>query len=438
LTRSRHSTALSRLLTLDASGIKLGLDNISALCAALGHPERTFTTLHVAGTNGKGSVTAMVHAALVAAGVRASRYISPHLVDLAERFVIESAPPDPDSLHQAAEDVLNCADALRGTDGLPMRPTFFEATTAIAFELFRRARVEVAVIEVGLGGRYDATNVIAPVAGAITSIGLDHQQWLGQTIEAIAFEKAGIIKPGMDVVIGALPDDARRVVSDVASAHSAQMIDAVDGTRITPDPNGGLGAMMIETINDRYGPLSLALRGEHQIGNALVAIRLLETARRHGVRVTRDAIERGLTEVNWPGRLELIDLHHGRQVLLDAAHNVDGAQTLAAYLRRRHPERPVLVIGVMHDKDVEGIIGALLPFVSSVVTTAADTARAIPPEALATRILATGTSIPVRAEPSPLQAVEDAFASRATVCVAGSLLVVGEVRDGLRQRAILR
>ena len=438
MSQSRRATPLSRLLTLDASGIKLGLDNISALCAALGHPERTFTTLHVAGTNGKGSVTAMVHAALVAAGVRASRYISPHLVDLAERFVIESEPPDADSLHQAAEDVLDCADGLRGTDGLPMRPTFFEATTAIGFELFRRARVDVAVIEVGLGGRYDATNVIAPVAGAITSIGLDHQQWLGQTIEEIAFEKAGIIKPGMDVVIGALPDDARRVVSDVASVHSAQMIDAVDDTRITPDLEGALGTMIIETANDRYGPLSLALRGEHQIGNARVAIRLLETARQHGVRVTRDAIERGLTGVDWPGRLELIDLHHGRQVLLDAAHNIDGAQTLAAYLCRRHPERPVLVIGVMRDKDVEGIIGALVPFVSSVVTTAADTARAIPAEALAARIIATGPSIPVRAEPSPLHAVEDAFASRDTVCVAGSLLVVGEVREGLRQRAILR
>jgi dihydrofolate synthase/folylpolyglutamate synthase len=425
---------------LDPSGIKLGLDNMSALCGALGHPERTFTTLHVAGTNGKGSVTATVHAALVAAGLRASCYISPHLVDLAERFVIESAPADPDALNHAAEDVLDCAGRLRGADGLPMRPTFFEATTAIAFELFRRARVDIAVIEVGLGGRFDATNVITPVAGAITSIGLDHQEWLGQTIEAIAFEKAGIIKPGMDVVIGALPGDARRVVSDVANTHGARLIDAVAGNRITPDPEGALGAMTIETTNDRYGPLSLALRGNHQIGNALVAIGLLETARRHGVPVTRDAIECGLTGVSWPGRLELIDLPHGRQVLLDAAHNVDGAQTLAAYLGHWHPERPrpVLVIGVMHDKDVEGIIGALLPFVSSVVTTAADTARAIPAEALAARIIATGPSIPVRAEPSPLHAIEDAFASRDTVCVAGSLLVVGAVRDALRQRAILR
>lgn len=438
MTQGRRTNSLSRLLTLDTSGIKLGLDNISALCAALGHPERTFTTLHIAGTNGKGSVTAMVHAALVATGVRASRYISPHLVDLAERFIVESSPPTPDSLSEAASDVLDCADSLRGADGLPMRLTFFEATTAIAFEVFRRARVDIAVIEVGLGGRYDATNVIAPVAGAITSIGLDHQQWLGQTIERIAFEKAGIIKPGMDVVIGALPAEACRVVQDVADIERAQVINAVDGTRITREPEGAGSAVIIETQNNRYGPLSLALRGEHQIGNALVAIRLLETAERHGVSVTRDAIERGLTHVDWPGRLELVSLRDGGKVLLDAAHNVDGARTLADHLDRQHPERPALVIGVMRDKDVEGIVGALLPVVSSVVTTTANTTRAIPADELAARIIATEPSIPVCAEPNPTQAVEDALARCGTVCVAGSLLVVGEVREGLRRRAILR
>lgn len=428
---------LDRLLALETFGIKLGLDNISRLCAALGHPERTFATLHVAGTNGKGSVTAMVHAALVAAGVRAGRYISPHLVDLSERFVIGAAPVDAEALRRAAEDVLDCADALKGPGGLPVHPTFFEATTAIAFELFRRARVEVAVIEVGLGGRYDSTNILAPAAGAITSIGFDHQQWLGETIEAIASEKAGIIKPGMDVVIGSLPDEARRVVCEVAAGQHARIIDATNGARVTGDARGG-DALVIETPDDRYGPLSLALRGEHQIGNALVAIRLLETARRSGIRVPKDAIERGLTEVDWPGRLELIRLPRGGQVLLDAAHNVDGARALAAYLRRRHPERPALVIGVMRDKDVEGIIGALLPSVSSVVTTAAGTARAIPARELAARIAATGLSVPVRAEPDPQTAVEQALSIGGTVCVAGSIFLVGAVRDGLRRRAILR
>ncbi len=429
---------LDRLLALDTFGVKLGLDNISRLCAALGHPERAFTTLHIAGTNGKGSTTAMVHAALVAAGVHAGRYVSPHLVDLAERFFIGAAPVDANTLRRAAEDVLDCAGALQATGGLPVHPTFFEATTAIAFELFRRERVEVAVVEVGLGGRYDATNVVAPVAGAITSVGFDHQQWLGETVEAIAFEKAGIIKPGMDVVIGALPDEARRVVCNVARERQARIIDAASGVRVRADASRDLDAIVIETPDDRYGPLVLALRGEHQLGNALVAIRLLEATRRRGILVPGDAIARGLTEVDWPGRLELIRMQGGGQVLLDAAHNVDGARALAAYLGRQHPERPALVIGVMRDKDVEGILGALLPVVSSVMATAADTARAIPAHELAARIVATGPSIQVGAEPNPLKAVDEALTSGRAVCVAGSLFVVGAVRTALRHRAILR
>ena len=428
---------LDRLFALETFGIKLGLDNISRLCTALGHPERTFVSLHVAGTNGKGSVTAMAHAALVAAGIRAARYISPHLVDLTERFVIGETPVSPEALQRASDDVLDCADGLIATGALPVHPTFFEATTAIAFELFRRAGVEVAVIEVGLGGRYDSTNVIAPAAGAITSIGFDHQQHLGETIEAIAFEKAGIIKPGMDVVVGAVPAGARAVIERVGLEKRARIIDADADTRVTGGNVDG-EPLTIETPDDRYGPLLLSLRGQHQVGNAQVAVRLIEIARRRGIAVSREAIERGLTHVEWPGRLELIRFDDGRQVLLDAAHNVDGARALAAYLGGRHPERPALVIGVMRDKDIEGILAALLPVVSSVIATAAPTPRAIPARDLAARITTMGIGLPVRVEPDPSSAVEQALASSATVCVAGSIFVVGAVRDALRRRAILR
>jgi len=428
---------LDRLFALETFGIKLGLDNISQLCAALGHPERSFASLHVAGTNGKGSVTAMAHAALVAAGVRAGRYISPHLVDLSERFVIDGAPVGADALQLAADAVLDCAEALIARGDLPVHPTFFEATTAIAFELFRRAGVKVAVIEVGLGGRFDSTNVITPVAGAITSIGFDHQQHLGDTIEAIAFEKAGIIKPRMDVVIGALPEEARAVTARVAAEQKARIIDAAADARVTGNHVDG-GQITIETPEDRYGPLSLALQGQHQVDNARVAVRLLEAVRRGGIAVPREAIERGLAQVDWPGRLELIRLEDGREVLLDAAHNVDGARALASYLQARHPERPALVIGVMRDKDVEGILAALLPAVSSVVATAAPTPRAIPARDLAARISAMGARVPVRTEADPSAAVELALAASRSVCVAGSIFLVGAVRDALRRRAILR
>ena len=202
---ARSLPLLDRLFALETFGIKLGLENISRLCEALGHPERSFTSLHVAGTNGKGSVTAMVHAALVAGGLRAARYTSPHLVDLTERFVIG----DDAGGHRHARGASRAQRGRRFGARSCAPPTFFEATTAIAFELFRRADVEVAVIEVGLGGRFDATNVITPVVGAITSIGLDHQQHLGDTLEEIAFEKAGIIKPGMTVVVGRAAEAAR-------------------------------------------------------------------------------------------------------------------------------------------------------------------------------------------------------------------------------------
>jgi dihydrofolate synthase/folylpolyglutamate synthase len=425
---------LERLFALETFGIKLGLDNISHLCSALGHPERTFTSIHIAGTNGKGSVTAMVHAALVAEGLRAARFTSPHLVDLAERFVIGTEPVAPDLLRLAAGDVIDCADRLRAAGTLPVHPTFFEATTAIAFELFRRAQVEVAVIEVGMGGRYDSTNVIEAPVGAITSIGFDHQQYLGDTLEAIAFEKAGIIKHDMQVVLGALPPQARKVVAAVATKQHARLVDAGPDVRVI---STGGDRLTIETPDDRYGPLTLGLRGEHQIGNALVAIRLLEIVRGHGVHVSKAAIEHGLSAVQWPGRLELIELEGGRQLLLDAAHNIDGARALAAYLRVRHPERPTLVIGAMRDKDIDAIVGTLLPVVADVVTTAAATSRALPANELAARIKALDPSVAVRAEPDPETAVEQALSARRTVCVAGSIFVVGAVRDRFRRRAIL-
>jgi dihydrofolate synthase/folylpolyglutamate synthase len=427
---------LERLYALETSGIKLGLENITRLCAALGHPERQFTSLHVAGTNGKGSVTAMVHAGLVAAGVRAARYTSPHLVDLRERFVIGESPVDAASLEQAADDVLDCAERLHADGTLSVHPTFFEATTAIAFELFRRAGVEVAVIEVGLGGRFDSTNILNPPVGAITSIGLDHQQYLGDTIAAIAFEKAGIIKPGMTVVTGALPDEARQVIDAVAGDRGARVVDAAAGTHVHGDVQDGRATLVIDTPEDRYGPLTLGLRGEHQRGNALVAVRMLEAARATGIWLPGEAIERGLTGVQWPARLELITRADGRRILIDAAHNVDGARALAGYLARWHPDRPALVIGVMRDKDVEGMIEVLLPVVSSVTTTAAATPRAIPAEELAARVRARRAD--VHADPDPVRAVEDALSRHDTVCVAGSIFLAGDVRDVLKQRAILR
>ena len=422
---------LDRLFALETFGIKLGLENIRHLCAALRHPERTFTSLHIAGTNGKGSVTAMVHAALVEAGIKAGRYTSPHLTHLRERFVIDRSEVDDATLEIVATEVLDCADRLRRDGVMAAPPTFFEATTAIAFELFTRAQVEAAVIEVGLGGRFDATNVLEPPVGAITSIALDHQQHLGDTIEQIAFEKAGIIKPGMMLVSGALPAAASAVIRRIAQERGAACVESTAGVRIDSEMREGRAHLTIETPEGRYGPLRLALRGEHQIHNAIVAVRVLEAARRAGVDVPDAAIVHGLETAAWPARLELISLPDGRRVLLDAAHNPEGARALRAYLARWHPDRPALVVGIMRDKDVDAILRELLPVTSSVIATAADTRRALSADELAARVTALDPTKAVRACGDVLTAINAALDDSRTVCVAGSIVLAGAVRERL-------
>ena len=204
---------------------------------------------------------------------------------------------------------------------------------------------------------------------------------------------------------------------------------------------GGRARILVRTPVDAYGPVSLALRGAHQVGNAVVAIRLLEAARHAGVPVTRDAIERGVAETEWPARLELLSLDDGRRVLIDAAHNADGARALAAYLKQWHPERPTLVISVMRDKEVDAILESLLPVTSDVVTTQAPSPRALPAGELASRIAAMrsawGLAAAVVAVADPAQAVAAALARAETVCIAGSIFLAGAVREGLKQRAIL-
>ena len=434
---------LDRLSSLETFGIKLGLENISQLCEALGHPERSFTTLHVAGTNGKGSVTAMVHAALGAAGLRTARYTSPHLADITERFVIGDAPVDTATFNAVAHDVLDLADRLVAGKVLRVLPTFFEATTAIAFELFRRAGTEIAVIEVGLGGRFDATNVITPMAGAITTIGFDHQQHLGGTLGEIAFEKAGIIKTGMTIVAGTLPPSAIDVVRRVAAERGAALVEAMSDSRVEGDALDGAARVTIATPTARYGPLTLALRGDHQVGNAVVAVRLLEAAAAGGVAVAAAHIAAGLTSARWPARLEYVTVDEGHRVLLDSAHNAEGAGALAVHLRRWHPEGPPLVIGIMRDKDVHEILAPLLPLTSRVIATSAPTPRALPAEELATRVrtaaarLGLSSRLTVEVDDDPLHAVDRALDTADLACVAGSIFLVGPLRERLVARAVV-
>ena len=405
--------ATTFLFSLERFGMKFGLANMAALCDALGHPERAYPSMLIGGTNGKGSVAAMVDTALRAAGHATGRYTSPHLHRLEERFTIRGRDVETDRLEASAERVRAAVDGLLASGRLEALPTFFESTTAVAFDLFREARVDAAVLEVGLGGRLDATNVVTPVACAIVSIDFDHQVQLGDTLASIAAEKAGIIKPDVPVVCGALPAEAMDVIARTAAERGAPLV-AVDGD---------------SALADRVAAIPLALAGAHQRLNAAVALRLLEIVDAdptHGLRVGDAARRAGLMTAEWPGRLETIQ-YQGRALLLDAAHNPAGARALASYLLDRPAGGVTLVFGAMKDKAVADMLRALVPAVRAVVCTTAPSPRAMP----AADLLAIARSLGLdgTAVDDPLTAVDRACAAPHPVVVAGSIFLVGAVRE---------
>ena len=400
---------LTWLFALEQFGIKFGLNNISRIVARLGHPERAFRSVHVAGTNGKGSVTAMVDAALRAAGHRAARYTSPHLVDLSERFVIDGRAVAGEALARAIAGVRDAIDGLRADGGLEVQPTFFEVTTAVAFELFRSAGVEVAVLEVGLGGRLDATNVVSPpelLATAITSIAFDHQLYLGSTLREIAIEKAGIIKRGVPVVVGAMAAEAAAAIDEVAASR---------------------GAPVVHTRASDSDGMTIGLAGAHQRANAAIAMRVLQVVDQRGVRIPPDAIAAGLAQPQWAARLETRRFADGRELLLDAAHNPAGAAALASYLESEGgPPRP-LVFAAMRDKDVAGMFAALLPAVGRLIVTRASNARAADPQWLAEQARAAAPALPIAIAAELGDALDAAWRWSPRIVVAGSIFLLGDV-----------
>jgi dihydrofolate synthase/folylpolyglutamate synthase len=426
--------AIAYLFSLETLGIKLGLENIRRLASALGGPQETFPSVIVGGTNGKGSVAAMTAAALEASGRRTGLYTSPHLTNLRERFVVDGRPATADELREAAEAICAASEQLVRSGVLPAPPTFFEATTAVAFEMFRRRRVDVAVLEVGLGGRFDATNVVTPVVAAITSIDLDHTDLLGPTLEEIAREKAGIIKPAVPVVAGERKPGPRAVIEAAAAERGAPFVGAFDGIDLHARLDAGRATIDLNTPSGVYTDVRLALAGRHQIDNAVVAVRLLETLSGTGLCVAAEAIVAGLERAVWPARLETIDAariaRRGRTVLLDAAHNPAGARALAAYLAEWHAGGLPIVFGAMRDKDVGGMLSALAPHAARFHLTRAQTPRAMDPSALTEISRREAPGVPTEIHAHVRAALEEAMdrtASTTVVCT-GSIFLVGEAR----------
>lgn len=389
------SARLAELSARAKFGMTLGLDRVRSALAEMGDPHEHLAVAHVAGSNGKGSTSAMIEAIARASGLRTGLYTSPHLARFAERIRIDGREIEDDPFEDAI------AKALRAAGG---ELTFFEALTVAAFEAFRAADVDLAVLEVGLGGRLDATNVIErPLACAITSISLEHTAVLGDTIDAIAREKAGILKRGSPYVLGRLPAEAALAIDEVAA-------------RV------GAGPKWMTPI----APVDVALRGEHQRWNAAVASAMAEMLAEQFPELPK-AIRRGLAEVRWPGRFEKVKLGDGVTIVFDGAHNDEGVQALVRAFEAdgNAPEGTTLVFGALADKGFRPMLEALAPLAHRRIYTAPKGRAPAPFEDLVR--IADGVI-----EPDPAQAIVRAIAEASpddTVLVTGSLYLVGEIRS---------
>jgi dihydrofolate synthase/folylpolyglutamate synthase len=421
-------------------GMKFGLETMQALVEALGHPERAFPTILVAGTNGKGSVVAYADAVLRASGLRVGRYTSPHLVRVNERIVVGGHPIGDQALDVAVGRVRTVAEALGKSGTLAGQPTYFEVLTAAALLHFAHARVDVAVLEVGMGARLDATNVTDPICSAIVTVERDHEAYLGTTLDAIAREKAGVLRPRRVTVIGPMAPEARSAIEDEAARVGARLVDAARDTEVQPRERASMrstaGPGGHEPFVDVVTPRGIHRRlrplpGAHQRANLAVAIRLLEETRATGLGVDLAATRAGVGRTHWPGRLQRIP---GQPpLLLDGAHNPAAARALGEALRAEPPF--VLIFGAMVDKDVAEMGRILFPLARDVVLTNVPSDRAASPEEIARRVGPPAR----RAQIAPTVAAALARARRLAgrrglVVVAGSLYLTGEVLRSVAAR----
>ena len=415
------------LQNLQRFGVKLGLQNVAAVLAACGDPQRRFPSIHVAGTNGKGSVCAMLASILKTDGRRVGLYTSPHLADVRERIRIGGRPLSEADFDRLLGRIRRTIDRLLAAGGLEAHPTYFEVLTILAFLHFAERKVDIAVIEVGMGGRFDATNVVFPLVSVITSISLDHTEYLGRTRAAIASEKAGIIKPGVPVVSGVETGVAAEVIRRRARELGAPIVPVFgrDGALFAARTPAGF-RFRYEFCGEPFA-FRLKLQGRHQGENAAVAVAAARTLGCVEHPLDRRTILSGLEAAEWPGRLEIV----GRRplVLLDGAHNEDGARALAAHVRDFVRGPLVLVFAMLKDKAVGRAAGLLFSRPEAIVLTSIPSPRAASPEEILK--IASPFRSKIRIEPDLRAAIALArrrAGPKGTVLVAGSLYLIGEVK----------
>ena len=415
-----YKDATDFLFNLQAFGIKLGLERMTAFLEAIGNPQQKLQSIHVAGTNGKGSTSAMMESILRQTGRRTGLFTSPHLVNVEERIKINGRDIDRD-------DFLRCVEFLEPFIKAH-QTTFFESLTGIAFYYFAQKSVEIAVIEVGLGGRLDATNVIRPLLTLLTPISLDHQHVLGDSLEAIAGEKAGILKPGIDCLTINENPDVLAVFEAHCRRQKCRFFPLLNKAKISNvDQTAGQTIFDLEFEGQRLTDIQLSLNGTFQIKNATLAIcaalKLAET----GIPISHKQIRLGLKHVHWPGRMQLIK--HNPRVLIDVGHNPDGMSMFVSSLPESYTfEKAICILGVVNNKDYDSMLQILSRLTDTIIVTEPDYKRALPVGVLATS--ARTYFKEVIAKPTVLRAFEYALkrvSDNDIICAIGSHFLIGEL-----------
>jgi dihydrofolate synthase / folylpolyglutamate synthase len=425
---------------------KFDLAHMRVLLGAMDHPERAFPSALIAGTNGKGSTAATLASILRASGLRTGLYTSPHLVRINERIRVNGEEISDDSFARLHGEVDSVAEKLVSQGQLPWHPSFFEMMTAIAFVHFARERVEIAVLEVGMGGRLDATNVVEPLVSVITDISLDHQKFLGNTVGEIAREKVGIIRPGGVVVTLPQQPEANDVIGNTILDLGARGVSAV---QYVPPVSPGSTDYLVPSLESkpasasapfmcRY-PLQVMGReilvqtplvGRHQLRNVALAVATAEELSKLGISgVTPESIERGIRETRWPGRFQVLPARPGwPETVLDVAHNPAGAWALRSALSERYDDRPLIfVFGAMRDKAISEMTEILFPLAERVIATRPDNPRAASPEEIQQAGSRTGAEIEAVAEvAAALERAREAAGRETIIVVTGSIYLVGE------------
>lgn len=424
--------ALKYLLGLghETLAIKLGLENSLCLLEALGRPDKSFPSVQIAGTNGKGSTAVMLDSISRAAQLNTGLYTSPHLVSITERIRTRGQQISQEDFARASTIVRGVAEDLVAKGTLRALPTFFEQVTAVALSAFKEAKVELAILETGLGGRLDATTAVSANTVAITPIALDHQEYLGETLSQIASEKAAIIRRGVTAVIAPQTHEAREVILRRCRDCNVTPRFAGKDIRVTGSTEEGRLKVSFTTEHDSYQDVRLGLRGRHQTINASVAIALAEELREQGFQITREAIIEGLETAEHAGRLEM---RAGRpSILFDGAHNASGARALRDYLSEFVKAPVTLIFGAMRDKDLREITATLFPLAHRIILTQPANPRAATVETLAGYLPSYFGPERITLAPASLEALAAAQSLTppdGLICVTGSLYLIGEMQS---------